>query len=266
MTQSHWYRTAGSMTPKGVLWHCTGANNPYLSRYVQPDDDAPDREAWIARLGANRYGNDWNHKSVQAGVQAWIGKLADGSVTALQVGPWDKRTWGCGSGRWGSCNDGWIQFEICEDALTDPVYFQAAYREGVELTAYLCASFGFDPLGSVRHAGRDVPVILCHYDSNNLGLGSCHGDVYNWFNRYGKTMDDVRRDVAELLEEENMTGEEIYQKLTAYLATLPVPDWAEAELREAVEAGITDGTAPMQYIPRYQAALMAKRAKGGEQA
>ena len=32
------------------------------------------------------------------------------------------------------------------------------------------------------------------------------------------------------------------------------------ELAEAVALGITDGTNPMQLIPRYQAAIMAKRA------
>lgn len=62
------------------------------------------------------------------------------------------------------------------------------------------------------------------------------------------------------LKEETMTGKEIYDELNAYTATLPVPGWAEAELAEAVAAGITDGTNPMQLIPRYQAAIMAYRA------
>lgn len=43
--------------------------------------------------------------------------------------PWDYRPWGCGSGSKGSCNDGWIQFEICEDSLTDKVYLEQAYEE-----------------------------------------------------------------------------------------------------------------------------------------
>jgi len=34
----------------------------------------------------------------------------------------------------------------------------------------------------------------------------------------------------------------------------------QAELAEAVALGITDGKNPMQLIPRYQAAIMAKRA------
>lgn len=63
------------------------------------------------------------------------------------------------------------------------------------------------------------------------------------------------------LKEDTMTGEEIYNALNEYLATLPAPEWAEAELTEAVSAGITDGTRPMQLIPRYQAAIMALRAK-----
>ena len=40
-----------------------------------------------------------------------------------------------------------------------------------------------------------------------------------------------------------------------------LPDWAKKEMEEAKAMGITDGTNPMQLIPRYQAAIMAKRAK-----
>lgn len=61
-------------------------------------------------------------------------------------------------------------------------------------------------------------------------------------------------------EEENMTGEQIYNKLNDYLAEQPAPEWARAELEQAVSMGITDGTRPMELVPRYQAAIMAKRA------
>ena len=60
-------------------------------------------------------------------------------------------------------------------------------------------------------------------------------------------------------KEDDMTGEEIYKKLNDYLKTLPVPEWARAELQEAIDAGITDGSQPMALIPRYQAAIMAHR-------
>ena len=64
----------------------------------------------------------------------------------------------------------------------------------------------------------------------------------------------------------NMTNEQAYkllEKAQKHAATLPTPDWAKGELQEAVDRGITDGKNPMQMIPRYQAAIMAKRVAAG---
>lgn len=64
-------------------------------------------------------------------------------------------------------------------------------------------------------------------------------------------------------EEEEVTQEKFDMMLEDYLARKqkePLPTWAKAEFEEAVRLGITDGTEPMGLIPRYQAALMAKRA------
>lgn len=202
MTQSTCYKGTRRFMPKGVLWHSTGANNPNLKRYVQPDDKAPDRAEWLARLGKNQYGNDWNHIDRQAGLNFWIGKLADGTVATVQTLPWDYRPWGCGSGSKGSCNNTHIQFEICEDALTDARYFDAVYKEACEMTAYLCKMFGIDPKGTISYNGLKVPTIIDHAGSHALGLGSNHGDVQHWIRRYGKTMETVRNDVAALLAEE----------------------------------------------------------------
>lgn len=268
MRQSTWYKDAGTTTVKGVLWHSTGANNPYISRYVQPDDNAIDRDEMLALLGVNKNGNDWNHITRQAGVHAWIGKLKDGTAATVQVGPWDKKAWGCGSGKKGSCNNGWIQFEICEDGLNNKAYFEAVYQDAVELTAYLCTLYKLDPLGSVRFCGVNAPVILCHQDSYRIGLGGNHGDVYTWFVRYGKTMDDVRADVARL-----MKGEEIvtYEQWKAFMdqyrreqAAMPVPGWAHdsGEWKKAQELGITDGTRPQSFVTRAEAAAMAVRVRG----
>lgn len=191
MHHSTCYQQTTKMKIKGVLWHCTGANNPWIKRYVQPDDDAPDRDELLALFGVNQYHNDWNHKEVWAGLNAWIGKLADGTVATVQTMPWDYKPWGCGGG----CNDGWVQFEICEDDLHDKVYFEAAYNEAVKFTAYICKLYGIDPNAKVGN----VPTILCHQDSYRLGMGSNHSDVYNWFKIYGKTMENVRADVTKLL-------------------------------------------------------------------
>lgn len=199
MTQSSWYKGANFSIPKGVLWHSTGANNPNLKRYVQPDDNADNRLELLNKIGINQYNNDWNHIKISSGVHAFIGKLANGEITSVQVGEWHKQAWGCGSGKNGSCNNSWIQFEICEDDLTDKDYFNAVYKEAIELTAYLCKLYNFDPKGTVIYNNIEVPVILCHQDSYRLGLGSNHKDVYHWFNKYGKTMEDVRNDVYNLL-------------------------------------------------------------------
>ena len=199
MTQSTCYQGTRTMTVKGILWHSTGANNPTLKRYVQPDDKAKDKDAWIKLLGKNNNGNDMNHIDREMGVNAWIGELANGTVATVQALPWNYRPWGCASGSKGSCNNGWIQFEICEDDLNDEKYFNAIYKEACELTAYLCDMYNLDPKGTVNYNGVKVPVILCHADSHDLGLGSNHGDVYHWFTKYGKTMNDVRNDVAKLM-------------------------------------------------------------------
>lgn len=199
MTNSSCYQGTKTMVPKGILWHSTGCNNPTLRRYVQPTKGTADYSELIKTIGKNTEVSDWNNTKQSAGVNAWIGKLQDGTVAAVQTLPWTYRPWGCGSGSKGSCNDGFIQFEICEDNLKDKTYFEAAYKEACELTAYLCKVFKIDPNGSVKVGSATVPTILCHADGYKLGVSSNHSDVYNWFDKYGKTMNDVRSDVAKLL-------------------------------------------------------------------
>jgi hypothetical protein len=113
--------------------------------------------------------------------------------------PWDYKPWGCGSGSKGSCNNGWIQFEICEDNLTDKNYFDKVYKEACEITAYLCKKYNIDPHGTVTVNGVNIPTILCHADSHKLGFGSNHGDVNHWFPKFNKSMETARNDVAALL-------------------------------------------------------------------
>jgi len=265
MRQSTWYQGAGPVTVRGVLWHSTGANNPNLKRYVQPDDNAPDRAELLELLGVNKNRNDWNHITRQAGVHAFIGKLAGGEAAAVQVGEWNKKAWGCGSGRKGSCNNGWIQFEICEDGLNDPVYFEQVYREAVELTAYLCQLYKLDPLGTVTYNGVKVPVILCHQDSYRLGLGSGHADVLHWFPKFGKSMEDVRNDVARAMKGEDdgmLTYEQWKEYMNQYreeLRAMGAPKWGKAELEQAVAMGLTDGSRPCDLASRQEVASMVIR-------
>ena len=109
---------------RGIFVHSTGANNPNLRRYVQPDD---------GRLGVNNNGNSFNEyqpggRSVM--VSAFIGKLKDGSVATYQIAPWDMLVWHSGVGSKGAAyNMGYIGFEICEDDLRDREYFLATKRD-----------------------------------------------------------------------------------------------------------------------------------------
>lgn len=61
-------------------------------------------------------------------------------------------------------------------------------------------------------------------------------------------------------QEDTLTDKEVYEAVQRYAASLPLPTWATDELSEAQELGITDGMRPMELVPRYQAAIMAKRA------
>lgn len=190
MTNARWYKESETFTPLGILLHDTAADNPWLKRYVQPDDNAPDREEMLALIGKNPYGNDRNHgaKDVASGLNAWIGKLANGNVTTLQTGPWNKRPWGCGSYKHGSSsyslNDTHIQWEMCQDAKKDAAYFGDCYEESVQLSAYLCKMFNIDPNGIINYRGIKVPTIVCHWDSYSLKCGGDHSDIYDWTAMY----------------------------------------------------------------------------------
>lgn len=180
LTNNACYKAGKRMTPKGIMVHSTGANNPNLRRYVGPDDGL---------LGVNTNGNHWNTYTPggkKVCVHAFIGKLKDGSIATYQTLPWDYVGWHCG----GSGNQTHIGFEICEDGLTDASYFSAVYREAVELCVYLCKLYGLTE--------QDV---LCHSEGHAQGIASNHGDVMHWFPKHNKTMDDFRAAVKAGLEE-----------------------------------------------------------------
>ena len=181
-TENACYKAGRRIVPEGIMVHSTGADNPWLKRYVGPDDGL---------LGMNKYNNHWNQampSGRQVCVHGFIGKLADGTVATYQTLPWDWRGWHCGSGPKGSGNDSYISFEICEDGLADASYFREVYREAVELCAYLCGLYGLTE-------GN----IICHSEGHGLGIASNHGDVMHWFPRHGKSMDSFRAAVRERL-------------------------------------------------------------------
>ena len=243
LTANRCYKTGTTIKPKGVMVHSTGANNPNLRRYVQPVSTTPDRAGLLARLGTNPNGNHWNRAGLNVCVHGFIGKLADGSVAAVQTLPWDRRGWHAGNGSSGrSANDTHISFEICEDGLDDPDYFARAYREAVELTALLCREYGLDPLAD--------GVVICHQEGYRRGIASNHGDVLHWFPRFGKSMDDFRADVAAELgrrpeapavDGSNDRNDKEEDSMVYYERLGDVADSYKATIRKLMERGALRG-------------------------
>ena len=211
------YKAGRTITPKGIMVHSTGANNPFLKRYVGPDDGL---------LGKNQYNNHWNQDKPdgrQVCVHGFIGKLADGSIASYQTLPWNYRGWHSG----GAANDTHIGIEICEDGLTDASYCNAVYKEAVELCVYLCKQYGLTE--------KDI---ICHSEGHKLGVASNHGDVMHWFPRHGKSMDTFRADVKSGLAPVTPIEPKKYYRVQ--LGAFTIKANADAMLRKVKAAGFTD--------------------------
>ena len=248
MTKNECFQRGNFFSPAGVMIHSTGANNPRLSRYVQPDD---------GQLGQNPYENHFN--TLQPGGRkvcphAVIGQLADGSIAAYQLLPWEMAGWHAG----GSANDTHIGIEICEDDRTNKPYFQAVYTLAVELTTYLCREFHLNPLAD--------GVVLSHSEGHVRGIASNHADVMHWFPCHGKSMDDFRADVARTMkQEDSMTQKQFDSMMEHWLEQqnkkIPTQNWLLNGVEQAKAAGVTDGSRPLGLCTRAEAMMMAAAAK-----
>lgn len=176
-TKNDCFKAGQKMTPKGIVVHSTGANNPNLKRYV----DAP------AEVGVNKYGNHWNNSAADMGrsvcVHSFIGYDINGDVAVANILPYDICCWGVGRGSKGSYNynPAYIQFEMCEDDCKNKEYFKAVYKTAVEYCVFLCKTY-------------NIPVenIVSHKEAHAKGYGSNHGDPNNWWDNFGRTMNDFR--------------------------------------------------------------------------
>ena len=192
LTANDCYKAGRTITPKGVMVHSTGANNPLVARYVQPVEGQSNEAQLKAEIGGNRNANDWNNPGLDVCTHAFVGKLADGGVGTVQTLPWNHRGWHAGTGTsGGSANNTHIAFEICEDDLTDQGYFSKVYQEAVELTAMLCKTYDLNPLAD--------GVVICHSEGYQRGVASNHADVMHWFPKFGKSMDTFRADVSKAM-------------------------------------------------------------------
>lgn len=240
------YRSGTRQTSRGVQVHSTGANNPNLRRYVQPDD---------GRLGRNTNGNSHNRPGVDVCASAYIGKLADGTVAVYQTLPWDMRCWISGKGKNGNANRlGYIGFEICEDDRTDLIYFnQAVMGAAVNLTAHLCQIMGVRPDDVLEsYAEGDALAVMDHSELASRGLASSHADITHWLRVYGKRMNDFRREVQAAMDE----GVEV-----AYIDAEGKEEWIEMDKEMEVYAS-NGGYTNLRELPDTESVALEKLRNG----
>lgn len=203
-TKNLCYIASQKMIPKGIVVHSTGANNPYLKRYVDCSQ----------KVGKNIYGNHWNQAKPEGRkvcVHAFIGYDKNNDVKVAEILPLDICCWGVGNGRNGSYNynPAYIQFEICEDSLTNYEYYQKAFFVAAEYCAKLCQKYNIS-----------IENIVGHCEAFRKGYGSNHGDPEHWMKKYGQTMSDFRKLVFEVLNNYE-TDEDKASSVTSKKETLP---------------------------------------------
>ncbi len=171
-------RPMPSGSPAGIVLHSTGANNPYLRRYV----NSP------AVCGENVYKNYFDRPNTDVCPHAVIGLDKSGNIRAAKLLPWNVCCWGCGSGSKGSYNysPAYIQIEVCEDDLTDRDYFERAFALAAELCKRLMRNYP-----TIRPEN-----IISHHEAHLRGYASNHADCDHWLRRFGRDMDWFRAQVS----------------------------------------------------------------------
>ena len=126
--------------------------------------------------------------------------------------------------------------------------------------------YNFGHTGIVESvAASTITAIEGNTSAGEAGSQSNGGGVFR--RKRSKTLVTAYiRAFDDLDKEDDMDGKEIFDKLNEYMKTQSLPNDAKIrkEYEEAVRMGITDGTGPCQLVPRWQAALMAKRAREGK--
>lgn len=182
MTNSPCYRANQKITPKGLVLHSVGINQPSAEVFI--------------RLYSTR-----NDVSMHGFIDANTGVI-------YETLPQDINGWHVG----GSANKTHLGFEMCEPAeikytkgdkftVTNIIKAQESakrtYDAAVEYFAFLCKKYGFDPLKK--------GVIISHNEARLSGVGSAHTDPEHLWNGLNLpyTMDGFRLDVKQ-----KMTAEE----------------------------------------------------------
>lgn len=181
-TKNECYKVGQKLKPVGFMIHSTGANNPYLWRYI--DDPV--------NLGKNKYNNHWNQfrpDGRQVCVHGFIGKDKKGNIKVYNTLPTNMVAWNCGY----PGNNMFIAYEICEDNLKSKTYFNKVMDVAMELAAHYCKQYGWDVSQIVSSKNR----VLSHAEGHKKGLATNHGDIDYWLKKFGKDMTWFRNGVKQ---------------------------------------------------------------------
>jgi len=238
--------------PKGIQVHSTGANNPYLHRYVGPDDGL---------LGTNKYNNTWNQPGFNKCGNAFIGKLQNGTVAVYQTLPWETHCWLSGSWTDSKGNkdpnvksanaQGFIGFEVCEDDRHNRAYFMDAVMDkSVNLCAYLCWKYGID-----------ANAVLDHAELHKLHMATDHGDITWWLKNFGYNMsmyrDEIRRAMAEGVQVTYIEGDKTWTDGPEEVSEPTEPELPEEPMNKMMEV-IGDGYLNLRAEPSTSAESIGK--------
>ena len=225
LTKNRCYVKGEKLNPSGIVVHSTGCNNKNVTRYV----DMPE----LGTVSPNHWnsGNKTLSKCVHF-IIGWSEKLKQ--VVIVQTLPLDMRCWGCGSGSKGSYNANYIQFEICEDGLTDQTYFNQVMDAAQWLCRYL-----------MDECNIPLSKVVSHKEAHAEGYASNHGDPDHWLKKFGRDMNWFRKNIPAKAETGSSTsvnsaaGSSLIAKLqtvtqkkdTSLKGTWTVSDPTGAELR-----------------------------------
>lgn len=186
LTRNPFYTAGRTITVKGFMLHSVGT--------AQPD--------------AKVFVTNWNKESYK---RACVHAFIDGNTgDVYQTLPWDRRAGHAG----GAANNTHIGVEMCEpDCIVykkdRPWEFTVAeadlprareiaertYNSAVELFAYLCTEYKYDPLAP--------GVILSHKEGGKRGIASGHVDPEHLWKGLGMsyTMETFRKAVSDKMNE-----------------------------------------------------------------
>lgn len=231
------------------------ANGAYTAgRKIQPSG-CVNHSVGCAQPAIEVFYNSMNKSSAGWGVNAILGDFHQGDGRILVTLPLDARPWGCGSGSKGSWNNSRVQWEVCEpaghtyaggtmiayDVAKNQTFFDRMWKMLIAWNVYLVKKFGY-PIANISD----------HAESYKAGMGSNHADMGQWLPKHGKSMDKLRSEVEQIINNES-EDEEMDQAtfnkmfntaMSNYRAELrdnDCGDWSAEARQYAIDKGIFQG-------------------------